>query len=72
MYADSLLLGLAGEWYMSLIDQNSYNLPPHYHLDSFLQALTDFFGGGITLASRERSLDTLRQIGTVQELAIAY
>ena len=71
MYAGSLLTGDADEWYMTLVDQN-YNLPPHYDLDSFLQAMTDFFGGGITLASRERSLDTLRQTGTVQQLAIAF
>ena len=57
---------------MTLVDHNSYNSPPHYDLDIFLQALTDFFGGGITLASPERSLDTLRQNGTVQELVIAY
>ena len=50
----------------------TYRLPPHYDLDYFLQVLTDFFGGGITLASRERALDTLRQTGTVEELAIAY
>ena len=72
MYASSLLTGDADEWYMTLVDQNTYNLPPHYNLDSFLQAMTDLFGGGITLASRERSLDTLRQTGTVQQLAIAY
>ena len=72
MYAGSLLSGPADQWYMTLVDQTTYNLPPHYDLDLFLQALTDFFGGGITLASRERSLDALRQTGTVQELAIAY
>ena len=72
MYAGSLLTGDADEWYMNLVDHTTYNLPPHYDLDSFLQAMTDFFGGGITLASRERSLDTLRQTGTVQQLAIAF
>ena len=72
MYAGNLLLGDADEWYMTLVDQTTNNLPPHYDLDTFLQAMTDFFGGGITLASRERSLDTLCQTGTVQQFAIAY
>ena len=65
MYAGGLLTGAAHQWYMTLVDDYSYRLPPHYDLDYFLQALTDFFGGGITLASRERALDTLRQVGTV-------
>ena len=72
MYAGSLLTGDADEWYMTLVDHTTRDLPPHYTLDNFLQAMTDFFGGGITLASRERSLDTLRQTGTVQQLAIAF
>ena len=72
MYAGSLLSGPAGQWYETLVDPDSYTLPPHYTLDNFLQELTEFFGGGITLASRERSLDTLRQTGTVSELAIAF
>ena len=72
MYAGGLLTGAAHQWYMTLVDDYTYSLPAHYDLDYFLQALTDFFGGGITLASRERALDTLRQTGTVQELAIAY
>ena len=57
---------------MTLVDHTTRDLPPHYTLDNFLQAMTNFFGGGITLASRERSLDTLRQTGTVQQLAIAF
>ena len=38
----------------------------------FIQELEDFFGGGNTLQSRERSLDILRQTGSVSELAIAF
>ena len=72
MYAGSLLIGDADQWYMTLVNHTTKDLPPHYTLDTFLQAMTDFFGGGITLASRERSLDTLRQTGTVQQLAIAF
>ena len=72
MYAASLLTGDADEWYMTLVDHTARDLTPHYTLDNFLQAMTNFFGGGITLASRERSLDTLRQTGTVQQLAIAF
>ena len=57
---------------MTLINMTTYNLPLDHALEIFLQALTDSFGGGITLASREHPLDTLRQTGIVQELAIAY
>ena len=54
------------------MDPGTFRLPPHYTLASFLQALEDFFGGGVTLDSRERSLTILRQTGTVAELAIAF
>ena len=72
LFAGSLLSGSAGQWYHSLVDPNTLKLPPHYTLDIFFQELEDFFGGGITLQSRERSLDILRQTGTVSELAIAF
>ena len=47
-------------------------VPASYTFDIFLQQLEDFFGGAITLQSRERSLILLRQTGTVSELAIAF
>ena len=47
-------------------------VPPSYTFDIVLQELEDFFGGAITLQSRERSLTVLRQTGTVSELAIAF
>ena len=47
-------------------------LPPSYTLDSFVQELEDFFGGSNTRQSRERSLDVLRETGSVSELAIAF
>ena len=72
LFAGSLLNGSAGQWYASLVDPGTFKLPPHYTLASFLQALSDFFGGGVTLDSRERSLTILRQTGTVAELAIAF
>ena len=53
------------------MDPGTFVLPPHYTLASFLQALEVFFGGGVTLDPRERSLTILRQTGTVAELAIA-
>ena len=68
----SLLLGPAGQWYSSLVDFHTLKLPPHYTLDSFFAELEDFFGGAVTLQSRERSLEILRQTGTVSELAIAF
>ena len=47
-------------------------LPLSYTIDSFIQALEDFSGGGNTLQSWERALDILRQTGSVSELAIAF
>ena len=37
-----------------------------------MQELEDFFGGGVTLQSRERSRIILRQTRPVSELAIAF
>ena len=72
MFAGSLLVGSAGQWYLSLIDPTTIRLPPSYTIDSFVQELEDFFGGGNTLESRERALDVLRQTENVSELAIAF
>ena len=72
MYASSLLQGPAQQWLETLIDSRTDNLPDHYTLDSFLGELTAFFGGGVTMASRELSLDNLRHTGTVADLAIAF
>ena len=72
MYAASLLQGPAQQWLETLIDPTSDTLPPHYTQDIFMRELTAFFGGGITQASLEHSLDDLRQTGTVSELAIAF
>ena len=72
LYAGSLLNGSADQWYASLVDPVTMRLPPHYTLASFFRAIEDFFGGGVTIDSRERSLDNLRQTGTVAELAIAF
>ena len=44
--------------------------PPSYDLGRFFRELEDFFGGGVTLQSRERSLDNLRHTGTMSEVAI--
>ena len=72
MLAGSLLAGSALQWYLSLIDPVTIRLPPSYTIDSFIQELEDFFGGGNTLQSRERSLNILRQTRSVSELAIAF
>ena len=72
LFAGSLLSSSAGQWYHSLVDLVTIKLPPSHTPDSFIQELEDFFGGGITLQSRERSLDILRQTRTVSELAIAF
>ena len=72
MLAGSLLAGSALQWYLSLIDPVTIRLPPSYTIDSFIQELEDFFGGGNTVQSRERSLDVLRQTGSVSKLASAF
>ena len=72
LFAGSLLEGSAGQWYSTLVDPSTLILPPSYTLDSFWQELEDFFGGGVTLQSRERALDILRQTGSVSELAISF
>ena len=59
MYAASLLHGPAEEWLQTIIDPRTDNLPEHYTLDQFLAELIGFFGGGVTMASREHSLDDL-------------
>ena len=60
MCAGALLSGLAQQWYETLIDPITSAFPNHYTLDAFLDELTAFFGGGLTMASREHSLDDLR------------
>lgn len=72
MYAGSLLIGSAAKWYAALVDFNTMLVPPHYTLDIFFAELAGFFGGGVTLDSRERSLDNLRQVGTVADFAINF
>ena len=72
MFAGALLLGPAAQWYETLLDPQTTELPNHYTLDVFLAELTAFFGGGLTMASREHSLDDLRQTGSVSVLAIAF
>ena len=72
MCASSLLSGPAQQWYETLLEPGTVDLPIHYTLDSFLAELTGFFGGGLTLASREHALDDLRQTGSVSVLAIAF
>ena len=72
MCAGALLIGPAAQWYESLVDLTTMQLPTHYTLPIFFHELADFFGGGVTLDSRERSLIGLRQVGTVAELAISF
>ena len=72
LYAGGLLSGPAQQWYETLLHPVTHALPLHYTLETFLAELTAFFGGGVTMASREHSLDNLRQTGTVSDLAIAF
>ena len=72
IFAGHLLEGMAADWYYSLVDLATFRVPPTYTLLSFLHELEDFFGGGVTLQNLERSLITVRQTGTVSELAIQF
>ena len=49
MCAGTLLSGSANQWYESLIDTTTLELPSTYTLETFLHELEDFFGGGVTL-----------------------
>ena len=55
-----------------MVDPITFQLHPSHDLHRFFQELEEFFGGAITLHSRERSLDLLRQTGLVSDLAIAF
>ena len=72
LFTSSLMDGPAASRYESLTDPSTYHVPSTYTFDSFIQELDDFFGGGVTLHSRERSLINLRQTGSVSELAISF
>ena len=68
MCAGALLSAPAQQWYETLLDPLTTALLIHYTLDVFLAELTEFFGGGLTMASREHSLDDLRQTGSMSAL----
>ena len=72
LYAGQLLEGPAYHWYQAIVDPITTLLPPTYDLNRFFQELEDFFGGAVTLHSRERNLDMLRQTGSVSDLAVAF
>lgn len=72
LYAGSLLTGSASQWYRAHVDSTTFLLPSSYTLDRFFQELEDFFGGAVTLQTRERALKALRQTGSVSDLAIAF
>ena len=72
LFVGSLMDGQAGQWYESLVDQTTCHVPSTYTFDSLMKELEDLIGGGVTLQSRERALITLRQTGSVSELAIAF
>ena len=47
-------------------------VPPSITFDAFLDQLSDYFGGGVTTQTLERSLINLRQTGSVSEFAVAF
>ena len=68
LYAGQLLDGPAYQWYQSMVDPDTFQLPLSYDLHRFFQELEAFFGGAVTLHSRERSLDLLHQTSSVSDL----
>ena len=46
LFAGSLLVGSAGQWYHALVDPVTLLLPPTYDLPRFFHELEGFFGGG--------------------------
>lgn len=72
IYTGSLLQGTAGTWYASLVDPATSFVPPSVTFDAFIAQLSDYFGGGVTAQTLERSLITLRQTGSVSEFAVAF
>ena len=53
LYAGQLLEGPPYQWYHAIVDPITTELPPSYDLARFFQELEDFFGGAVTLHSRE-------------------
>ena len=72
LYVGKPLEGPAYQWYQAIVDPTTTLLPLAYDLNRFFQELEDFFGGAVTLRSRERSLDMLRQTDSVSDLAVAF
>ena len=72
VFTGSLLHGTAGDWYEGLMDPATSLFPPSLSFDAFLGQLTDYFGGGVTPQTLERSLINLRQTGSVSEFAISF
>ena len=72
LYAGQLLESPAYQWYQSMVDPITTQLHPSYDIHYFFSELEESFGGAVTLHLRERSLDLLRQTGSVSDLAIAF
>ena len=68
----TLLKGTAGDWYEGLVDLVTCLAPPTLTFDAFLVQLSDYFGGGVTIQTLERSLINLRQTGSVSKFAVAF
>ena len=56
LYSGQLLTGSARKWYEALLDPVSFDIPPAYAFSTFLQDMTDFFGGSVNVQTLERAL----------------
>ena len=72
MFTLTKLEGAADKWLLNHVHPDTNLLPAKWDFMEVLAELQFFFGGAATLQSRERDLRTLRQIGSVSDLAIAF
>ena len=72
MFTLTKLEGAADKWLLNHVHPDTNLLPAHWDFMEVLSELQLFFGGAATLQSRERDLRTLRQTGSVSNLAIAF
>ena len=72
MFTLTKLEGDSDKWLLNHVHPDTNLLPANWDFMEVLSELQLFFGGAATLQSRERDMRTLRQTGSVSNLAIAF
>ena len=72
MFTLTKLKRAADKWLLNHVHPDTNLLPANWDFMEVLSELQLFFGGAATLQSRERDLRTLRQTGSVSNLAIDF